>query len=157
MVPLNTVLKNGQTVDIITVKAGQGGVAAGPSRDWLSPGYAASARTRSKVRAWFNAIEQQETLAQGRSILEKTLQRVGKTAVNLEELAHKLGFPKVDDLFLSLGKDEFSPRQIEQALQVDETEKNVEPDEASITRKSRASSIVQGAEVGWCWWSARKA
>jgi len=148
MVPLNTVLKNGQTVDIITVKAGQGGVAAGPSRDWLSPGYAASARTRSKVRAWFNAIEQQETLAQGRSILEKTLQRVGKTAVNLEELAHKLGFPKVDDLFLSLGKDEFSPRQIEQALQVDEPEKNVEPDEASITRKSRASSIVQGAKSG---------
>ncbi len=37
MVPLNTPLKNGQTVEIITVRAGQGGVpgAAGPSRDWL--------------------------------------------------------------------------------------------------------------------------
>jgi GTP pyrophosphokinase len=145
MVPLNTPLKNGQTVEVITVKSGAG---VGPSRDWLSPGYAVSARTRSKVRAWFNAIEQEETLAQGRSVLEKTLQREGKTAVNLEELAHKLGFAKVDDLCLSLGKDEFSPRQIEQMLHGGSEDKQVEPDEAAITRKSRASSIVQGANSG---------
>jgi GTP pyrophosphokinase len=148
MVPLNTPLKNGQTVDIITVKSGPG---VGPSRDWLSAGYAASSRTRSKVRAWFNAIEQEETLAHGRTVLEKTLQREGKTAVNLEELAHKLGFGKVDDLCLSLGKDEFSPRQIEQMLHEGEEGKEnrqTEPDEASITRKSRASSVVQGAKSG---------
>ncbi len=148
MVPLNTTLKNGQTVDIITVKSGPG---VGPSRDWLSTGYAASSRTRSKVRAWFNAIEQEETLAHGRTVLEKTLQREGKTAVNLEELAHKLGFGKVDDLCLSLGKDEFSPRQIEQMLHEGEEgkeNKHTEPDEASITRKSRASSVVQGAKSG---------
>lgn len=145
MVPLNTSLKNGQTVEIITVKSGAG---VGPSRDWLSPGYAVSSRTRSKVRAWFNAIEQQETLTQGRTILEKTLQREGKTAVNLEELAHKLGFAKVDDLCLSLGKDEFSPRQIEQMLHEGEDDKQAEPDEVAITRKSRASSVVQGAKSG---------
>jgi GTP pyrophosphokinase len=144
MVPLNTPLKNGQTVEIIT-KSGSG---VGPSRDWLSPGYAVSARTRSKVRAWFNAIDHEETLSQGRVILEKTLQREGKTAVNLEELAHKLGFGKVDDLCLSLGKDEFSPRQIEHILHEGSEDKQAEPDEASITRKSRASSIVQGAKSG---------
>ncbi len=55
MVPLDTVLRNGQTVEIITVKEG------GPSRDWLSPdkGYLASHRARSKVKAWFNAIDTQ--------------------------------------------------------------------------------------------------
>jgi GTP pyrophosphokinase len=145
MVPLNTVLKNGQTVDIITAKSGP---SVGPSRDWLSPGYAASPRTRSKVRAWFNAIEQQETLGSGRGLIEKTLQREGKTAVNLEELAHKLGFQRLDDLFLAVGKDEFSLRLVEQALHGDEAEKNVVVDEAAITRKSRASSVVQGAKSG---------
>ncbi|MCA1322680.1 RelA/SpoT family protein [Herbaspirillum sp. alder98] len=145
MVPLNTPLKNGQTVDIITVKSGPG---VGPSRDWLSPGYATSSRTRSKVRAWFNAIEQQETLSVGRGLLEKTLQREGKTAVNLEELAQKLGFGKVDDLCLSLGKDEFSLRHVEQALHDAEARKPEVDDEAAITRKSRASSIVQGAKSG---------
>jgi GTP pyrophosphokinase len=149
MVPLNTVLKNGQTVDIITARGGNN---VGPSRDWLSPGYAVSPRTRSRVRAWFNAIDQQETLASGRSLVEKTLQREGKTAVNLEELAHKLGFPKLDELFLSVGKDEFSLRQIENVLRTDDAHKHVakhsNADDMVVPRKSRALSVVQGAKSG---------
>jgi len=149
MVPLNTVLKNGQTIDIITAR-GSGSV--GPSRDWLSPGYAASPRTRSKVRAWFNAIDQQETLNSGRALVEKSLQREGKTAVNLEELAHKLGFPKPDDLFLAVGKDEFSLRHVEQALHVEEapkhSHKHSNAPDMVVPRKSRASSVVQGAKSG---------
>jgi GTP pyrophosphokinase len=151
MVPLNTALKNGQTVEIITAR-GSGAVAAGPSRDWLSPGYVASPRTRAKVRAWFNAIEQEETLAQGRALVEKTLQREGKTAINLEELAHKLGFAKVDELFLAVGKDEFKLRNIELALHADDAQKsaarNPPPADAVIPNKSRASSVAQGARSG---------
>ena len=51
MVPLDTRLKNGQTVEIISVKQG------GPSLDWLNleRGYLATHRARSKVRAWFAA------------------------------------------------------------------------------------------------------
>jgi GTP pyrophosphokinase len=56
MVPLETSLKNGQTVDIITVKHG------GPSRDWISPDkhYLRSQRARQRVRAWFNALDDEE-------------------------------------------------------------------------------------------------
>ena len=151
MVPLNTPLKNGETVEIITAK-GSGAVTAGPSRDWLGQGYAASPRTRAKVRAWFNAIDQQETLAQGRGLIEKTLQREGKTAVNLEELAHKLGFQKPDDLFLSVGKDEFSLRQVEHAFHEGDPVKTVakptNPDAIVVPRKSRTSSVAQGAKSG---------
>jgi GTP pyrophosphokinase len=151
MVPLNTPLKNGQTVEII---AARGGAAmTGPSRDWLSPGYAASPRTRAKVRAWFNAIDQQETLSQGRSLVEKTLQREGKTAINLEELAHKLDFQKVDDLFLAVGKDEFSLRTIEQVLHADDAQKHAsrntsDIDAVLVPNKSRASSAALGAKTG---------
>jgi GTP pyrophosphokinase len=148
MVPLNTPLKNGQTVEIIT--AGRSATNAGPSRDWLSPGYVVSARTRSKVRAWFNAIEQEETLAHGRSMVEKTLQREGKTAINLEELAHKLGFAKLDDLFLSVGKEAFSLRNIEHVLHEDDVHKGAAKAEEDtvVPNKSRASSVVQGARSG---------
>jgi GTP pyrophosphokinase len=146
MVPLNTQLKNGQTVEIITAKGGVG--TAGPSRDWLSPGYSASPRTRSKIRAWFHAIDQQETLSHGRSQVDKTLQREGKTAVNLEELAHKLGFAKADEFFLAVGKDEFSLRQIEQALHADPDKQEPVDDDAMVLNKSRASSVTQGAKSG---------
>ena len=142
MVPLNTPLKNGQTVEIITAKAGAD---TGPSRDWLSPEYAAGTRTRSKIRAWFNALDQQETLNKGRAHVEKTLQREGKTAFNLDELARKCGFDKVEELFLSVGKEGFSLRQVEHALH-DEVVPPVS-DEVLIN-KSRASSVVQGAKSG---------
>ncbi|MFZ6847103.1 RelA/SpoT family protein [Undibacterium sp. RuRC25W] len=143
MVPLNTRLQNGQTVEIITLKAGS--AQTGPSRDWLNPEYSVSTRTRSKIRAWFNAIDQQETLTYGRSMVEKTLQREGKTAVNLEELARKLGFAALDDFFLSVGKDEFSLRQIETVLR--DNAPVEEPDEF-VANKSRASSVTQGAKSG---------
>lgn len=144
MVPLNTPLKNGQTVEIITLKIGS--IQAGPSRDWLTPEYSVGTRTRSKIRAWFNAIDQEETLSNGRSMIEKTLQREGKTAVNLEDLARKLSFASVDDLFLSVGKEEFSLRQVENALRVDQ-EPEVVP-EFVISNKSRATSVMHGAKSG---------
>lgn len=150
MVPLNTPLKNGQTVEVITAKgeAAASGT-AGPSRDWLSDGYTASQRTRSKIRAWFNAIEQAETLAHGRALLEKTLQREGKTAVNLEDLAQRLGFAKLDDFLLAVGNERFSLRLVEQALHADEPGRQPAPqDDALVPRKSRASSVAQGAKSG---------
>ena len=56
MVPLDTPLQNGQTIEIIAVKHG------GPSRDWISPNrnYLRSQRARSRVRAWFNALDDEE-------------------------------------------------------------------------------------------------
>jgi GTP pyrophosphokinase len=145
MVPLNTPLKNGQTCEIITAKGPAG--SAGPSRDWLSPGYTVSSRTRTKIRAWFHAQELAETLAHGRALVEKSLQREGKTAVNLEALAHKLGFAKVDDLFIAVGKEKFSLRHVEAALH-DPGEAAPPPEDAAVVNKSRASSVEQGAKSG---------
>ncbi|MDO8248088.1 MAG: bifunctional (p)ppGpp synthetase/guanosine-3',5'-bis(diphosphate) 3'-pyrophosphohydrolase, partial [Rhodoferax sp.] len=109
MVPLNTPLKNGQTVEVTVAKEG------GPSRDWLNAelGYLVSHRARAKVRAWFNALATHETVAKGRDAVEKLLQRVGKTAIKLEDLASQLGFNSADELFEVVGKDEFSLRNIE--------------------------------------------
>jgi GTP pyrophosphokinase len=109
MVPLNTPLRNGQTVEINASKEG------GPSRDWLNAdlGYLTSSRAKAKVRAWFNALAMMETTARGREAVEKLLQREGKTAIKLVDLAVQLGFKSADDLFEVVGKDEYSLRTIE--------------------------------------------
>ena len=54
--------RNGQTVEVTTVKEG------GPSRDWLNAelGFLASHRAKAKVRAWFNEQVRHETIARGR-------------------------------------------------------------------------------------------
>ena len=112
MVPLNRPLASGQTVEIVAAREG------GPSLDWLNPelGYLASPRSRAKVRAWFNAQAQSETIARGRDAVEKLLQREGRTAVKLDALAEQLGFRNADALFEVVGKDEFSLRNIEAVL-----------------------------------------
>jgi GTP pyrophosphokinase len=53
IVPLQTALKTGQTVELLTNKQGS------PSRDWMlaESGYLVSSRARAKVRAWFHAQE----------------------------------------------------------------------------------------------------
>jgi len=113
MVPLSTQLQTGQTVEIVAAKSG------GPSRDWLNPqlGFLASPRARAKVRAWFNAIELAQRTTQGQALVEKELQRLGKTAVNLEQLAQQLGFARADDLYVAAAKEEFSLHQIDAVLQ----------------------------------------
>jgi GTP pyrophosphokinase len=116
MMPLNKPLASGQTVEIVAAKEG------GPSLDWLNPelGYIASPRSRAKVRAWFNAQAQNETIARGREAVEKLLQREGRTAVKLDTLAEQLGFKSADALFEVVGKDEFSLRNIENVLRPSE-------------------------------------
>ena len=133
MVPLNTPLKNGQTVEIIAAKEG------GPSRDWLNPelGFLASPRARSKVRAWFNALLTQETVARGRESVERLLQREGRTAIKLEDLAGQLGFKSAEDLFEVVGKDEFSLRNIEILLNPPEASPPL--DEQIILKKAKPS------------------
>lgn len=136
MVPLNTPLQNGQTVEITTVKEGR------PSRDWLNAelGYLTSHRARAKVRAWFNAQATHETTARGREAVEKLLQREGKTAVKLDDLAVQLGFKTADALFEVVGKDEFSLRTIETLLRPPEPV--LQPDDYLLLKKSRTSETA---------------
>ncbi|QIE24264.1 GTP pyrophosphokinase [Caballeronia sp. SBC1] len=144
MVPLNTPLQNGQTVEIVAVKEG------GPSRDWLNPllGYLHSSRARQKVRAWFNAVDSEENIANGRAIVEKTLQREGKTSVNLDQLASKLGFKTPEDLYAVVAKEEFSLRNIEQALHDTPPPEPAPEAPAQFEKRSSGQSVAQGASTG---------
>ena len=133
MVPLNTPLANGQTVEITAIKEGA------PSRDWLNPelGFLASNRARNKVRSWFNAQISAEHIARGREAVEKLLQREGRTAIKLDDLAAQLGFKSADGLFEVVGKDEYSLRNIEVLLNPPEPAPTA--DEMVLRRSTRGS------------------
>ena len=138
LVPLNTPLKNGQTVEVTTAKEG------GPSRDWLNLelGFLVSHRARAKVRAYFNALALDQTVAKGREAVEKLLQREGKTALKLDDLAGQLGFHSADDLFEVVGKDEFSLRNIEILLRPPEPAPDA--DDVVHLKKPRAAPTGKG-------------
>jgi GTP pyrophosphokinase len=138
MVPLQTPLRNGQTVEIVTVREG------GPSMDWLNPElhFLKSPRARAKVRAWFNALQHAQTVAKGRELVEKLLQREGRTATGLEELAGKLGFDDAQALFEVVGKDEYSLRNIENLLRPAEPPPADEPIQLKRPRTGGAAGGV---------------
>jgi GTP pyrophosphokinase len=140
MLPLNTPLHSGQTVEIIAAKEG------GPSLDWLNTelGYLQSQRSRAKVRAWFNALQQAQTIAKGRELVEKLLQREGRTALKLDELAARLGFKGADALFEVVGKDEYSLRNIELLLRPPEPV----ADENELLAQKHTRSASSGARGG---------
>jgi GTP pyrophosphokinase len=131
MVPLNTRLQSGQTVEVTTIKEG------GPSLDWLNDnlGYLQSSRSKAKVRAWFNALALRDTIARGREAVEKLLQREGKTSMKLDDLAAQLGFRHAEALFEVVGKDEFSLRNIEALLRPPEPQPD--PDAVITQRLTR--------------------
>jgi len=143
LVPLNTPLANGQTVEVVVAKEG------GPSLDWINAelGFLRSPRAKSKVRAWFNLQAQKQTIARGRDLVERLLQREGKTALKLDDLAERLGFADADALFEVVGKDEYSLRHVETLIRPAETPSTA--DEAVPLRRSRAGDsgvLVVGVE-----------
>ncbi|WP_374436424.1 bifunctional (p)ppGpp synthetase/guanosine-3',5'-bis(diphosphate) 3'-pyrophosphohydrolase [Inhella sp.] len=142
LVPLNTKLHSGQTVEVM------GGKERGPSLDWLNPelGFLASPRSKAKVRAWFNALQTEETVARGRELVEKLLAREGKTAIKHDELAARLGFKSAEQLFEVVGKDEFSLKPIEQLLRP--AEPTAAEDEDALAARHHVRPAAQAPRGG---------
>ena len=72
----------------------------------------------------------------------KELQRLGKTAVNLEQLAQNLGFARADDLYVAAAKEEFSLRQIDALFQ--QPAPAAEPAPAALRGASAESAEKSG-------------
>ncbi len=113
IVPLNTKLQNGQRVEILTSKLGS------PSRDWLNAtlGFLQSPGARAKVRHWFKYQHFEGNVTQGRAKLDRKLHRAGVGAINLEKIAQKLQFQKLEDFLAAIGRGDISEHQIALTIQ----------------------------------------
>jgi GTP diphosphokinase / guanosine-3',5'-bis(diphosphate) 3'-diphosphatase len=115
LVALDTPLKNGDIVEVLTSKSPKG-----PSRDWLNPsqGYVKTAHARDKVRQWFRRQQRDENIARGRDMLEKDLERLGLVDAKLEEIAKQFKYDKLDDFLAAIGYGDVNPHQIAMKLVV---------------------------------------
>ena len=139
MVPLNYPLCNGERVEIVTAKSG------GPSRDWMnaSLGYIHSARARSKVRQWFNGQALAETIAHGRAVVEREMQREGRTGANLDELAQQFGFARSEELFAAAGREEIGAKHLQTALRG----APLEAPAAEVMQPSKSRADAKGSGI----------
>lgn len=112
LVPLNTPLESGQTVDIVTAKVG------GPSRDWLDSrgAYVTSAQAKRKIRQYFATLDEEELLMRGRNAVTREMQRDGHAHINIEALAARLGFKNTNALYLAAARGEPGQRALQTAM-----------------------------------------
>ena len=99
---IDTTLKNGDIVEVLTSKS-----AKGPSRDWLT--ICKSNQARTKIKQWFKKEKREENIVHGKASFESEMKRVGlpltaATDPELEgQLLKKLSFDNWDDMFAAIG------------------------------------------------------
>ncbi len=104
LVPLESVLSNGDVVDILTSKAEN----AAPSRDWLN--FVVSPRAKSKIKHYFTRERREESIEQGKQELAKAMRKAGLpmqrlvTVEYLSEVAAHFRLADVSALYAAIGE-----------------------------------------------------
>jgi GTP pyrophosphokinase len=103
LAPLDTKLANGDNVEIITNKSDN----AGPSRDWIN--IVASARAKSKIKAWFSKERREEAIETGKESIVRAMKKAGVplrllTNSMLNTLALESNYADVSALYAAVGE-----------------------------------------------------
>ncbi|MEX2599733.1 MAG: bifunctional (p)ppGpp synthetase/guanosine-3',5'-bis(diphosphate) 3'-pyrophosphohydrolase, partial [Dehalococcoidia bacterium] len=108
LVALDTQLKNGDTVEILTSK-----VARGPSLDWLNPhlGFVRTANARQAIRSWFRREERGANIQRGRDLFKRELKRLNAD-VDEKEVAQIFNYDDVEDFLAAMGSGVVSMAQV---------------------------------------------
>ncbi|MEO2156678.1 MAG: bifunctional (p)ppGpp synthetase/guanosine-3',5'-bis(diphosphate) 3'-pyrophosphohydrolase, partial [Acidimicrobiales bacterium] len=112
LVPLETRLETGDTVEIVTSR--QAG--AGPSRDWLQ--FVATHRAASKIRNWYSKERRSDAIDSGHEALTAELRRVRLpvrevlAGTQLAEVAAAMNYHDPDTLYAAIGEHHVSARAV---------------------------------------------
>lgn len=116
LVPLESRLGNGDTVEIFTSKSPD----AGPSRDWLK--FVKSGRARNKIRQWFSKERRETAIEAGKEAIGRAMRKQGlplqrmMSGEALLALARDLRYPDVSALYAAVGESHISAQTVVQKL-----------------------------------------
>ncbi|MEU2201381.1 bifunctional (p)ppGpp synthetase/guanosine-3',5'-bis(diphosphate) 3'-pyrophosphohydrolase [Isoptericola sp. NPDC019482] len=159
LVPLDSTLQNGDTVDILTSKA----ESAGPSRDWLA--FVKSARARNKIRQWFTKERREEAIEQGKDAITKAMRKQNLPIQRLLShealvgLASDMRYADVSALYAAVGEGHASaPHVVDMLVKSLGGEEGTEEDAAEAAAPGRPSRrgrtgdpgvVVKGVDDIW--------
>jgi GTP diphosphokinase / guanosine-3',5'-bis(diphosphate) 3'-diphosphatase len=143
LVPLQTQLKNGDSVEIITEQG------KNPSRDWLK--FVKTAKARTRIKHWIRTEERERSIGLAREMLEKEGRKAGVNFTkllkkgDLEPIAKEFSFRAVDDLLSAVGYARITPQQILNRLQPKEEKKpKPEPTAAEVRKEVAEIESAKG-------------
>ncbi|MFC1568600.1 RelA/SpoT family protein [bacterium] len=143
IVPLNSELKNGDSVEIITSSNQK------PHRDWLI--FVKTSKAKSKIKRWLKDAQFQEAAKLGEEILNRECKRLHIQFNNrqMKNVAKKLGRPSVEKLYADIGQGELSFHRILEILDPEKYQSEVKPKKAKIIDRfvTRARDSAKGVRV----------
>jgi GTP diphosphokinase / guanosine-3',5'-bis(diphosphate) 3'-diphosphatase len=116
LVPLESRLGNGDTVEIFTSKSPD----AGPSRDWLK--FVKSGRARNKIRQWFSKERRETAIEAGKEAIGRAMRKQGLPLQRLMSgeallaLSRDLRYPDVSALYAAVGEGHVAAQTVVQKL-----------------------------------------
>jgi GTP pyrophosphokinase len=136
LVPLDTQLKNGDSVEIIT------NVHHNPSRDWLK--FVKTAKARTRIKHWIRTQERERSISLAKEMLEKEGRRMDinfQKALKqgkLDHVAEEFSLKNIDDLLSAVGYAKITPKQVLHRL--------VSKDETAADRQAKAKRKTKEKE-----------
>jgi GTP diphosphokinase / guanosine-3',5'-bis(diphosphate) 3'-diphosphatase len=116
LVPVDSQLRSGETVEVFTSKV----PSAGPSRDWMK--IVVTPRARNKIRQWFSRERREDAIETGRDELVKAMRKEGlpvqKVAASqvLAKLAESMNYLDLDAMHAAIGDGHVSARSVAQRV-----------------------------------------
>ncbi len=138
IVTLRHILKNGDTVEIITSPSQH------PSRDWLK--YVVTQRAKSKIKQWIKAEERKQSIELGIKLLEQELRRhdLGPSVLKSEEMQKVLKYfniPSIEDLHAFIGHGKISAHQVVNRLLPEKPVEETPPQKIIKPREQKGITI----------------
>ena len=155
--PLESVLNNGDVIEVVTNKHEN----AGPSRDWLN--FVKSPRARSKIKAWFSKERREEAIEAGRESIGRQMRKAGLPLQKIFagqailQLSHDLRYPDIESMYAAVGNGYISAQFVIEKITAnlgDDEDSQVESSiehllaspSASQSRKGTSGVDVEGAD-----------
>ncbi|MEW6569583.1 MAG: bifunctional (p)ppGpp synthetase/guanosine-3',5'-bis(diphosphate) 3'-pyrophosphohydrolase [Nitrospirota bacterium] len=143
IVPLRYVLRNGDTVEIITSPS------HGPSRDWLK--FVVTQRAKSKIKQWIKAEDRKQSSELGLKLLEGEIRRhdLSMSVIKSEAMHNVLkffNFKVLEDLYASIGHGKISSHQVVNRLAPEKPEEEVPIAKIIKPRKGSRGITIRGLD-----------
>lgn len=143
IVPLRFILRNGDTVEIITSPTQK------PSRDWLK--FVVTQRAKSRIKQWIKAEERTQSIDLGIKLFEEELKRHDlDTSILKSEDAQKVlenfNLKSVEDLYASVGYGKLSAHQFVNKLLPEKPQEEVPIPKITRQQKEPKGITIKGVD-----------
>ena len=138
-VPLDTRLKNGDIVEVITKEGRK------PSRDWLK--FVVTSKAKTNIKQYLSKIQRENSIKFGEKLLDKLLKKLNQKVSTLTEedknkIISRFNYKTFEDLLIAIADGKLSPLKVINVLKPEENIEKLE-DKSTVSDNSTKDLYIE--------------